>query len=256
MKIEYKESELLQLNEQNDTKLFGIHFTEMVYIEIGSFMIGDNKSIFDNEKESLIAFDRGYFIGKYPVTQALYEHITGHNPADFKGKNRPVENVSWDDIARGEACFLNLLNKKIQEDYPSLKGFFALPSKAQWEYAARGGKFWDKPKLHYAGSNAIEDVAWYDENANLETMPVGLKQPNRLGLYDMAGNVWEWCKDSYVNSYNKIPINGEAYQKIGSGRVLRGGFWNGEAVYCRSTFRSRYNPVNRYPFFGFRLVFL
>ncbi|MDR6565016.1 MULTISPECIES: formylglycine-generating enzyme family protein [unclassified Arcicella] len=258
MKTDYEEGELLEFNEKGETKLFGLDYTEMVYVEKGTFNIGDNSSGESDEKEASISFDKGYFIGKYPVTQQLYERITGINPSHFKGKNRPVEYVSWDDIcvdSKDNVSFLRQLNNQFSDSEGSTEGKFALPSEAQWEYAARGGKAWDNPKFVYAGSNNIHDVAWFEGNANRQTMPVGLKQPNALGIYDMSGNVFEWCQGWYVSDYTLIPPNGEAFEKSGTLRVLRGGGWYFQAQICRVAYRSDNDPEHRNYYYGFRLVF-
>ena len=256
MKTNYKEGELLEFNENGDTKLFNLAYTQMVYVEKGTFNIGDNSSGKKDEKEATITFDDGYFISKYPVTQEFYEYITGESPSEFKGKYRPVENVSWNDVCIHDNCFLKQLNNKLEGKYTSLKGIFSLPSEAQWEYAARGGKAWNKPKLQFAGSNNIHDVGWFEENSNARTMPVGLKQPNVLGLYDMSGNIFEWCMDTHIENYQKIPTNGKAYLQSGTFQVLRGGNWFFQVQYCRVAFRNFNDPDYRYGNYGFRLVFL
>lgn len=256
MKTNYKEGELLEFNENGDTKLFGLAYTQMVYVEKGTFNIGDNNSGFENELEATITFDKGYFIGKYPVTQEFYQHITGKNQSHFRGKYRPVEMVSWNDICTGEDCFLKQLDAQLKGKAPLLQhiGYFTLPSEAQWEYAARGGKAWNKPKLQFAGSNNIHDVGWFNENSNAQTMPVGLKEPNVLGLFDMSGNILEWCMDTYIEDYQKIPTNGKAYQQSGTYQVLRGGRWSYQVQRCRVAFRN-YLPDFRRDSYGFRLVF-
>ncbi len=227
-------------------KLFGLDYTELVYVEAGSFMIEDSKI--------KITFNKGYYIGKYLVTQELYKEVMGTDTSGFKGKHRPVETVSHDDICQGSESFLSRLSAKIKLEYPYLKGDFALPREAQWEYAARGGKEWDKPKLEYAGSQNINDVAWYRENSNEQTMPVGLKQPNALGIFDMSGNVWEWCADWY-GEYSEKAKDGSVFTKEGTNRVLRGGGYFFNADYCRVANRINSYPADRDDNFGIRLVF-
>ena len=173
--------------------------------------------------------EKNYYIAKYEVTQAQWRAVMGNNPAHFKeGADRPVENVSWYDAM--EFC------KKLNDMGLAPAGYkFFLPTEAQWEYAARGG---NKSKgYEYSGSNDINEVAWYDDNSGGQTHPVGEKKPNELGLYDMSGNVWEWCLDA-----------------DGPYRVLRGGGWYYNARYCRSAYRDGRGPVLRYDRVGFRLA--
>jgi len=186
-------------------------------------------------------------MGKYPVTQALWKAVMGqdNNPSYFPGDNRPVEWVSWNDAQQ----FIEKLNQQTGENY-------RLPTEAEWEYAARGGQ---KSRMYkYAGSNHLEEVGWFDENSHFETKPVGLKDPNELGLYDMSGNVDEWCLDWYSgNYYEKCKQDGLVVDpkgpKDGPYRVLRGGGWDGFAGFCRSTFRDDFFPESGSRF-GFRLV--
>ncbi len=247
---DYKEGDLLKDPTTNQPlKLFGLEKTEMVFVEKGSFIMGEG------ENTTEINFKEGYFIGKYPVTQELYEKVMEGNPSRFKGKYRPVETVSWEDICEGKSSFLNQLNDKIQKNVPSLKGSFKLPSEAQWEYAARSGKRWNSLKLIYAGSQNIKDVAWYGENSNDETKPVGLKQSSPLGIHDMSGNVWECCEDLRIEDRNLklIPKDGTANFKFGTSRVLRGGSYFGNTAFCSVVYRYSLGSVNSS--IGFRLVF-
>lgn len=252
----YQEGDTLKDAQGHDFKLFGLDYSELVYVAAKgkTFTMGDNKSNFKNETETQITFDYDYFIGRFAVTQALYEKITGQNPAQFKGNCRPVENVSWDDITNE---FLPKLNKHLQETYPNLQGRFVLPSEAQWEYAAAGGQAWNSPKLEYAGSNNLHDVGWFRDNTDQKTtFPVGLKEPNALGLYDMSGNVWEWCQDDYLNGLSSLPQNGRsAPNQQGATKVLRGGSFFIIRFSCRIRNRIINAPDSRSHNFGFRLVF-
>jgi formylglycine-generating enzyme len=249
----YQEGDLLQQPDGSVFKLFGLDYTTFVYVEKGSFSMGDNNSGKADEREVMIHFKEGYFMGQYAVTQELYERVVGVNPARFKHKYRPVESVSWNDICQ-KGGFLDKLNQQIEEQYPFLKGTFALPSEAQWEYAAAGGKAWNEPKMAYSGSQDIEDVAWYNDNVDYQTMPVGLKQPNALGMFDMSGNVWEWCADIYIDNYNKIPNDGSACLKGSLRRILRGGSFFISQSHCKVRNRINLDPLNRIYYSGFRLV--
>ena len=199
-----------------------------------------------------------FWMGQYPVTQALWAYVMRDtdraDPSRFKGVNRPVEQVSWNDI---DKLFLPRLNDKKKDKRP--KGtYYRLPTEAEWEYAAQGGKYaWQYP-FEYAGSNKLEEVGWYgyDENSHKETKRVGLKTPNLLGLYDMSGNVWEWCSDkygSYPDSSKGIRVN-PIGSDTGSDRVYRGGGWLNNALLCRSTLRDNNTPAFRSCSVGFRLV--
>ena len=217
---------------------------EMVKVEAGTFMMGatsEMKNPNSNEKPvHQVTLTNDYYMGKYEVTQALWQAVMGSNPSEYKGDNLPVETVSWNDCQK----FISKLN--------SLTGrMFRLPTEAEWEYAARGGK--ESRGYQYSGSSNISDVAWYDENSGSKTHPVGTKQANELGIYDMTGNVWEWCSDWY-SSYSSSSQTNPTGSDRGSARVSRGGGWNCNASYCRLSVRFYYTPDFRLDILGLRLA--
>lgn len=222
----------------------------LVKVATGKYQMGGESGSDNSLPKHWVALDE-FWIGQYPVTQAQWQAVMGENPSYFSGKNRPVEQVSWHDCQK----FLEKLNQlPIEGD--GQEGIFRLPTEAEWEYAARGGKDHWQEDLLYAGSNDLANVAWYDENSPQQTMPVGLKQPNPLGIYDMSGNVWEWCQDVYNESFyaspaakKRNPINNGSNE---SNRVLRGGSWNYGSYDCRPSYRLRYVPNGRSNFYGFR----
>jgi len=224
---------------------------EMVYIKGGTFTMGcTNEQGSDCEEDEKPAHSvtlSDYYIGKYEVTQKQWTAIMGNNPSYFKDcGNCPVETVSYNEIQD----FLQKLNQKTGKKY-------SLPTEAQWEYAARGGVMSQGLASHtkYAGSNAIGDVAWFTVNSGSKTHPVGQKNANELGIFDMSGNVWEWCSDWYNENYYKTsPQNNPENTSTGSARVLRGGSWSNNEGYCRVANRNNYNPGGRFNFYGFRLV--
>lgn len=216
---------------------------KMVRVEAGTFTMGatpEMKNPDDDEKPThRVTLTNDYYLGKYEVTQAQWQAVMGSNPSRFKGADLPVECVSWNDCQE----FIRKLN--------SLTGRrFRLPTEAEWEYAARGGK--KSRGYQYGGSNDIGAVAWYGDNSGSKTHPVGMKQANELGIYDMAGNVWEWCQDCYA-SYNNSPQTNPTGPSNGDFRVDRGGSWGCAARYCRASFRFNYDPDFSNDFIGFRL---
>jgi formylglycine-generating enzyme required for sulfatase activity len=217
---------------------------EMVFVHGGTFQMGSNDA--DNEKPIHSVTLPDFEMGKYPVTQKLWQEIMGSNPTHFKGCNDcPVEQVSWDDVQE----FLEKLNHK----YPGQN--YRLPSEAEWEYAARGGR--QSKGYTYAGSNVIGEVAWYKKNSGGKTQPVGSKRANELGIYDLSGNMWEWCQDAWHDNYQGAPIDGSAWESEsnGIGRVLRGGSWYNYPHFCRVSNRFRDFPDYRYYYIvGFRLA--
>ena len=214
---------------------------EMVLIEGGSFQRESSNALGLFKKTHTVTLN-SFYIGKYPITQKEWEAIMGKNPSHFKGDNLPVESVSWTDAQN----FLTKLNKNTGQKY-------RLPTEAEWEYAARGG---NKSKGYkYSGSNYINEVAWHFGNSKLKTHSVGSKNPNEIGIYDMSGNVCEWCSDWYDGNYYKTsPGNNPQGPSSGAYRVLRGGSWNSYDDLCRSAYRNRSNPDNRVSNVGFRVV--
>jgi formylglycine-generating enzyme required for sulfatase activity/serine/threonine protein kinase len=209
---------------------------EFVYIPGGTFQMGGNKS--DNEQPIHKVTLTPYLMAKYACTQAEWKKIMGSDPSKFKGDRRPVEQVSWNDCQ--EFC---------------KKTGLALPSEAQWEFACRAGStgeycFGDDESL-------LEQYAWYDKNSGSETHPVGQKKPNALGLYDMHGNVWEWCQDGWHENYNGAPNDGSTWEtgtSGGSQRVKRGGSWGFGAWGLRSAHRYGIDAEGRDFYLGARLV--
>ena len=184
-----------------------------------------------------------YFIGETEVTQALWQAVMGNNPSEFKGDNRPVENANWNDCQ----TFIRKLN--------SLTGKqFRLPTEAEWEYAARGGN--KSRGYKYSGGNSLDAVGWYNENSGDATHEVKTKQPNELGIYDMSGNVCEWCNDwSGENYYAKSPASNPKGPSSGSYRIGRGGGWGFEIRSCRVAYRDGDKPDLHACGFGLRLAF-
>ena len=217
---------------------------DMVRVEAGTFTMGataEMKEPYDWEKPThRVTLTNDYYIDKYEVTQVLWQAVMGNNPSKFKGDNLPVEKVSWDDCQE----FISKLNRITGKT-------FRLPTEAEWEYAARGGK--KSRGYQYSGSNNLSDVAWYGDNSGNKTHAVGTKQPNELGIYDMSGNVWEWCQDLYgrYSSYSQTNPTGA---NNGLYRMNRGGSWGVNAWNCRSSGRDNITPGSRYNYLGLRLV--
>ncbi|WP_282783136.1 formylglycine-generating enzyme family protein, partial [Phaeodactylibacter xiamenensis] len=225
----------------------------MVHIPDGTFWMGwkdearDGEG-YDDEKPCHEVSLSAYYFGKYLVTQAQWKAVMGNNPSYFEGcPNCPVEQVSWDDVQE----FIKKLNAKTGEKY-------RLPTEAEWEYAARGGARSAEDKYLISGSNDLDEVGWYKDNSRGKTHPVGQKQPNQLGLFDMSGNVWEWVQDCWHENYNGALRDGDAWLEGSNGdcsrRVLRGGSWYDESRYSRIAYRFGYYPSYRIYYYGFRLA--
>jgi formylglycine-generating enzyme len=223
-------------------KILGkIEIISLIFVEGGTFQMGGDK--YDDEKPIHSVTVKSFYIGKYEETQKQWQDIMGNNPSYIKGDNLPVQNVSWNDVQE----FIRKLNQREGTNK------YRLPTEAEWEYAARGG---NKSKGYtYSGSNNLNDVSWYGNNSNRKTHPVGLKQPNELGLYDMSGNVWEWCQDWYdANYYFTSPSNDPKGPQSGTSRVLQGGSSSLDDDYCRVAYRGSNKPDVRYNIVGFRLL--
>lgn len=234
---------------------------EMILVPSGSFIMGDKKGEVD-EKPHKVFID-SFYIDKYLVTQEEYEKLMKVNPSRWKDKKNPVEQMRWSDAAkycnaRSQAEGLKpCYNLKTWECNFDADGY-RLPTEAEWEYACRTGtdtsySFGDDPKK-------LRNYAWLKENSGNRPKPVGQKLPNTWGIYDMHGNVWEWCNDFYkVDYYQESPEKNPRGPKSGETRVLRGGCWSSTPEQCRSAFRYHENPGYSdvcfgYDIYGFRCV--
>ena len=220
----------------------GVSF-DMAKVEAGTFTMGATDGDVDaygwEKPAHQVTITKDYYMGKTEVTQALWTAVMGSNPSYFKGDNKPVEQVSWNDCQE----FISKLN--------SLTGkTFRLPTEAEWEFAARGGN--NSRHYKYSGSDNLHEVGWYTDNSSNTTHDVATKQPNELGIYDMSGNVWEWCQDWY-GEYSSNAQYDPAGPMSGSDRVRRGGGWSYDAGYCRSSYRDYSCPDFRFYILGFRL---
>jgi formylglycine-generating enzyme len=209
---------------------------EMVFVKGGMYKMGSEK--YEKPVHNVTLSD--FYIGKFPVIQAQWQVIMGVNPSRFKGDNLPVEQVSWADIQ----TFLEKINTKTSREY-------RLPTEAEWEFAARGGT--KNQGFDYSGSNYLKEVAWFYKKSGGKTHPVGELEPNELGIYDMSGNVQEWCND-WLGEYNSNAITNPAGANTGSARVFRGGSWDSGPFFCRSSDRSGNTPTLRRDDLGFRLA--
>ena len=219
---------------------------EMVSVKGGCFKMGDSfgDGSWEERPEHEVCLN-DFFIGKYDVTQAQYKKITGKKPSEFAncGPDCPVENVSKKDAD----TFINKLNKVSGKKY-------RLPTEAEWEYAARSGGQNEK----WAGTSIPEDLgeyAWFNDNSDLKPHPIGSRKPNGLGIYDMSGNVWQWCSDWYNdNYYTKSPKDNPKGIPSGFTHVVRGGSWNSPAGDIRASHRDAFVPGYKDRATGFRLV--
>ena len=217
---------------------------KLVLIPAGKFMMGSpesEKGRDENEgPQHEVTISKPFYMGVTEVTQAQYEAVMGTNPSHFKGATNPVEMVSWNDAT--EFC------KKLSEKTGQT---VRLPTEAEWEYACRAGS---KTRFSFGDADeGLGDYAWYNANSGNTTHPVGQKKPNAWGLYDMHGNVWEWCAD-WFGDYPKGAVTDPRVRRPVQMRVLRGGSWYGDAGECRSGYRSWTTPIDRNDNGGFRVV--
>ena len=235
---------------------FGINM-RMVYVEGGTFTMGctgdQGNECDSDESPNRMTTVGSFYIGMLEVTQSQWEKVMGTSiyqqrnkansewPIKGAGSDYPMYYVSWEEAKE----FCARLSRQTGRNY-------SLPTEAEWEYAARGGKKNEGTK--YAGGWSIDDVAWYSGNSNSSTHMCGTKRPNALGLYDMSGNVWEWCEDWYGSQYLQYDNNNPKGASTGSDRVLRGGSWGDNAGSCRVARRSYNSPGSRYNYNGFRIV--
>ena len=217
---------------------------EMIWVDSSTFIMGaiaeQGNDCLYNEKPAHQVTVKDFMIGKYQITQAQWKSVLSKNPSHFKGDNLPVECVSWDDVQD----FISKLN--------ALKGRqYRLPTEAEWEFAARGGN--RSKGYKYSGGNNPDNVAWYYHNSKDKIHPVGKKSPNELGIYDMSGNVYEWCSD-WCGDYDSKPQTNPKGPTSGDCRISRGGCWLSGASYTRASLRYvELWPENLCAILGFRL---
>ena len=215
-----------------------LHKIDMVAVNGGSFHMGDVFGDGFNDEQPICEVKvESFYIAKFPVTQGLWSSVMGYNNSCFSyGRDYPVERVSWDETV----VFIDKINKELNKCY-------RLPTEAEWEYAARS----EGGKQKWPGTNnhaEIEAFAWFSDNSSQQTHLVGQKKPNELGLYDMAGNVWEWCQNDYA------PYDMNEAIKHGKGKVMRGGSWRRNEKYLRTVERGHMQADFRLNCLGFRLA--
>jgi len=224
----------------------GVIEPEMIAIRGGTFLMGSKED--SSEKPIHQVTVPAFALGKYPITQEQYQAVMGTNPSYFKGAKNPVESISWNDAVE----FCRKLSQKTGKKY-------RLPSEAEWEYACHAGiqtKYYFGNKYCFGDDEGrLKDYAWYSENSGETTHPVGKKKKNAFGLYDMHGNVWEWCSDRWHENYNKAPTDGRSWETgTVQKRVLRGGSCYNFARYCRSANRLGFDADGCNYYYGFRVV--
>jgi formylglycine-generating enzyme required for sulfatase activity len=209
---------------------------DMVLIEGGSFkMSHPSDSAARPARDVTLS---SFYIGRYPITQAQWRAVMGSYPSEFEGDNLPVESINWHEALEFTFRLSKLTGKK-----------YRLPTDAEWEYASKGGEFYEFP-----GSPHLDEVGWFKANSNGRTQPVGMKKPNKFGLYDMSGNVWNWCSD-WHGTYSNDAVTNPIGAVTGTYRIIRGGGYTDARVdECRVLFRGSWTPTNRQGNVGFRVV--
>ena len=244
----------------------GAQSMSMVLIKGGTFWQGSNEAPYSSNEQAHKTTLQSYYISSTEITQAQWLDVMGKNPSKFSGKDRPVEYVSWYDAVK----FCNALSLKegltpvytitgSNVEWNKTANGYRLPTEAEWEYAARGGQsgaIGDEPLVRapYAGSDDANTVAWYEKNSNKSTKPVGQKVPNQVGLYDMSGNVWEWCWDWYGTYPREAVDNPDGASRQSGQKVLRGGSWFTPEKLLRVTYRYWNVPTFKVNSVGFRVA--
>jgi sulfatase modifying factor 1 len=235
---------------------------EFVLVKGGVFKMGNifDEDGFEDELPVHQVTLNSYYISTYEVVQSEWVAVMGTNPSSFKGDNKPVENVSWFDaiefcnkLSQKEGlkpCYTIGRNNHTTCDWTA--NGYRLPTESEWEFAARGGN--DTKGYMFAGSNSLKEVGYYKENSMSMSQISGTKLPNELGIYDMSGNVWEWCWDWYSNSYNADPVSNPHGVENGIERCRRGGSWSQVPKSTRSSNRLGTPPELRFNYVGLRLV--
>jgi formylglycine-generating enzyme required for sulfatase activity len=218
---------------------------ELALIQPGSFMRGDERGDAEERPMRKITISKPFYLGKFEVTQEQWKALMGANRSRFPGDKNPVDRVSWEDCQ----AFIKKLNEKFADSGVS----FSLPTEAQWEYACRAGT---SSRFAFGDEAAqLGDYAWFEDNAGGKTHPVGEKKPNAWGLYDMYGNVWEWCADWYAEKYYAQSTTSDPLGPAsGSHRILRGGSWSDGPFYCCCAYRYCLPPWFRVYCYGFRVA--
>jgi formylglycine-generating enzyme required for sulfatase activity len=222
---------------------------EMVLIPAGEFPMGspdsDKNAHSDEKPQHRVRITKPFYLGKYPVTQEQWEALMGGNPSSFSGPKNPVDTVAWAICQK----FLEKLNRK----FDAKPGKFELPTEAQWEYACRAGS-----TTRYCfgdDESQLSKYAWYGKNSGVKTHTIGEKKPNAWGLYDMHGNIWEWCADWY-DGYKSFPVDDPSGPATGTTRVIRGGGGKFAASLCRSASRIHFEPWQSFSSLGFRVCLI